>query len=258
MSASELAPFVAAVFEGSAVAGLLQENNKLKSKLTDLKSKLTDRDNERLLVEVMGQHGTPVYSEESFKNAERHFDDAPYADDDISLNFRADSDDRTRWHAKGDGFPLSSLNEIGIRLGGNGGVVVQRFNIDDLTIHFQYDPLDDDNYQMESITLKHIHPRRNVSGPITCVRGTYGPLPLGWRQGQAVGDNPFLADLGWGQELTVEIAGRELAGRTMLLTDFFRLVADENNGLTPQTLMTIHELVFDEQDITGIMSLINE
>ena len=249
MSASELAPFVAAVFEDSAIAGLLQENK-------ELKSKLTDRDNERLLVQIEGTNGTPVYSEESFKNAERHYDDAPYADDDISLNFRADSDDRTRWHAKGDGFPLSSLNEIGIRFG---GVVIQKFNIDDLTIHFQYDPLDDDNYQMESITLKHIHPRRNVSGPITCVRGTYGPLPLGWRQGQAVGDNPFLADLGWGQEeLAVEIAGRELAGRTMLLTDFFRLVADENNGLTPQTLMTIHELVFDEQDITGIMSLINE
>ena len=43
----------------------------------------------------------------------------------------------------------------------------------------------------------------------------------------------------------------------MSLTDFFELVPDENNGLTPQTLMIIHELTFDEKDITGIMSLIN-
>ena len=64
--------------------------------------------------------------------------------------------------------------------------------------------------------------------------------------------------MGWGQELAVEIEGRELAGRTMLLTDFFKLVADENNGLTPQTLMIIHELTFDEKDITGIMSLVKK
>ena len=44
----------------------------------------------------------------------------------------------------------------------------------------------------------------------------------------------------------------------MLLTDFFELVPDENNGLTPQTLVVIHELKFDEKDITGITSLINE
>ena len=44
----------------------------------------------------------------------------------------------------------------------------------------------------------------------------------------------------------------------MLLTDFLRLVADDNNGLTPQTLMTIHELVFDGKDMSGIMSLVEE
>ena len=59
--------------------------------------------------------------------------------------------------------------------------------------------------------------------------------------------------MGWGQELAVEIEGRELAGRDMLLTDFFKLVADENNGLAPQTLMVIHELIFDEKDVTGII-----
>ncbi|OEU10359.1 hypothetical protein FRACYDRAFT_247392 [Fragilariopsis cylindrus CCMP1102] len=50
MSGSDLAPFVSAVLKDRTVAGMIQENN-------ELKSKLMDRDNERLLVEVTGQHG---------------------------------------------------------------------------------------------------------------------------------------------------------------------------------------------------------
>ncbi|OEU11734.1 hypothetical protein FRACYDRAFT_244856 [Fragilariopsis cylindrus CCMP1102] len=217
-----------------------------------LQSRLTESENKRLSVQITGKNGTPIYYEESFRNAKQYDDDDGGDYQRIFLSF----DDGNGDNPITDGFPLSSLDEIEIRLG---GVRIQRFNIDDLTIHFRYDAYDDDNHQMECITLKHIHPRPNGNGgPITGVRGIYGPLPLGWRQGQAVGDNPFLADLGWGQELAVEIEGRELAGREMLLTDFFKLVADENNGLTPQTLMVISELIFDKKDIIGIMSLINE
>ncbi|OEU18122.1 hypothetical protein FRACYDRAFT_238556 [Fragilariopsis cylindrus CCMP1102] len=266
MSASDLAPFVAAVFEGSAVAGLLQENNELKS-----------REEKRFVVQITGTNGTPIHYEKSFKDAELHYDDDDWGDDDIVLRFNK------RWTLESEeccpicldtildgpvnasqnqccgkwicnkctmqliqrrefankcpmcnsnlsdrssmavrfGLVLSSIGKIEIRFG---GVSVQRFNIDDLTIHFQYDQCHDDNDQLEYITLKHIHPRPNVSGPITSVRGRYGPLPLGWR---------------W-----------DLAGRDMLLTDFIKIDADVNNGLTP---FIIHELIFDEKDVSGII-----
>ncbi|OEU09148.1 hypothetical protein FRACYDRAFT_271570, partial [Fragilariopsis cylindrus CCMP1102] len=183
MSGSDLAPFVAAVLNDRTVAGLIQENN-------ELKSKLTDRDNERLLVEVTGQHGSPVYYEESFKNAER------YRGDHIFLGF-----------GSRDGFPLSSIGEIKIRLG---GVVVQRFNIDDLIIHFCECVYDEEN-RMEKIWLQHNINRRHLYGPIEYVHGYMGPWPLGWRQG--------------------------LAGHDMLLTDLLERVADDNNNLIPQTLI---------------------
>jgi hypothetical protein len=68
MSASDLAPFVAAVLKDRTVAGMVQENNELKSKLTDC-------DNERLLVEVTGQHGLPIYYKGSMRNGGRSGDD---------------------------------------------------------------------------------------------------------------------------------------------------------------------------------------
>ena len=68
MSASDLAPFVAAVLKDRTVAGMIQENNELKSKLTDC-------DNERLLVEVTGQHGSPIYYKGSMRNGGRCGDD---------------------------------------------------------------------------------------------------------------------------------------------------------------------------------------
>ena len=67
MSASDLAPLVAAVLKDRTVAGMIQENN-------ELKSKLMDRDNERLLVEVTGQHGLPIYYKGSMRNGGRSGD----------------------------------------------------------------------------------------------------------------------------------------------------------------------------------------
>ena len=70
---------------------------------------------------------------------------------------------------------------------------------------------------MEFIWLQHNINRRHLYGPIECVAGEIGPLPLGWRQGHA--------------------------GDEMALTDFLELVADETNDLTPQTLL-VEALVF--------------
>ena len=129
-----------------------------------------------------------------------------------------------------DGFPLSSLTGIEIRVG---GVVVERIIIDHLNIEFRDDEYDEEN-QMESIMLHHnINRRRHLSGLITCMDGKIGPLPLGWRQRHAGGNTR------WD------------------LTEFLEEVADENNDLTPQTLM-IKGLVLLKNDMSGIMSFIKK
>jgi len=208
-SGSDLAPFVGASLRDRIIDGMKDINDALQSRLTE-------SENERLLVQITGVDGSPVYYEESFRNAERYDD----IDDDGDIVLDFDNDGSSYYD-----LPLSSLGEIEIRLG---GVVVQRFNIDDLNIHFDNDIYNEEN-PMEYIILQHIH-RRHLSGLITCVDGKIGPLL--WRRGQGH------------------------AGGDILLTDLLELVADENNDLTPQTLI-INGLVFRVKDITGIMSLIN-
>ena len=167
------------------------------------------RENKRLVVQITGVDGSPIHYEGSFKNAR------PFVDDEIILDF-----DNI---FSSDGFPLSSLDEIEIRLG---GFNVQQLNIDDLYISY------DDDRTEDIWLLPLINRGPNISGPIVCMDAKIGPLPLGWREEHAVGDD-------------------------MVLTDFLELVADENNDLTPQTLI-INALVFDAKDITGIMSLVEE
>ena len=63
-SGSELAPFV-----GASVRDRLL--NGMNDRINLYKSKLTASDNERLVVEVTGLHGSPIYFEGSFRNALR-------------------------------------------------------------------------------------------------------------------------------------------------------------------------------------------
>ena len=60
MSASDLAPFVAAVIEDGIIAEMQRKNK-------ELESKIQDRDNERLLVLVTGYAGTRIYGAHSLK-----------------------------------------------------------------------------------------------------------------------------------------------------------------------------------------------
>ena len=68
MSASDLAPFVAAVIEDGIVAEMKNKIEELKHKIEDLESTVQDRDNERLLVQVTGHNGRPIYVEKSLKD----------------------------------------------------------------------------------------------------------------------------------------------------------------------------------------------
>ncbi|OEU11668.1 hypothetical protein FRACYDRAFT_244787 [Fragilariopsis cylindrus CCMP1102] len=177
MSGSDLAPFVGAVLRDRMIDEMQNE------------------------IDITGTNGTPIHYEESFKNAERC---SNYGNDsDYRLTYLCfddgSSDDLTT-----DGLPLSSIDEMEIRLG---GVVVQRFNIDDADLIICFEDEYDEVNRTEDVTLRHIN-RRNLYGPIGCVAGIIGPLPLGWRQRHVDHD--------------------------MVLTDFLELVADDNN-LTPQT-----------------------
>ena len=102
------------------------------------------------------------------KNAERYRNTRNNSDYRYRLCFDnngssddGSSDDGISDDLTTDDLPLSSLVEIEIRLG---GVVVQRFNINELNIHFDNDIYNEEN-PMEYIMLQHIH-RRHLYGPI--------------------------------------------------------------------------------------------
>ena len=67
MSASELAPFVAAVIDDGIAPELQRKNQELTRKIDALESAIQHRDNERLLVQITGRHGRPIYGEKSLK-----------------------------------------------------------------------------------------------------------------------------------------------------------------------------------------------
>ena len=67
MSASDLAPFVAAVIEDGIAAEMQRKIDELEHKIEDLESTVQDRDNERLLVLVTGYAGTRIYGAHSLK-----------------------------------------------------------------------------------------------------------------------------------------------------------------------------------------------
>ena len=67
MSASELAPFVAAVIEDGIVAEMQRKNEALNHKIEELESNIQDRDNARLLVQITGRGGNRIYGQESLK-----------------------------------------------------------------------------------------------------------------------------------------------------------------------------------------------
>ena len=69
MSASDLAPFVAAVIEDGIVADMKNKIEDLKHKIEDLESTVQDRDNARLRVQMTRRGGNRIYGEHTLKMA---------------------------------------------------------------------------------------------------------------------------------------------------------------------------------------------
>ena len=64
MSASDLAPFVAAFIEDEIAAEMQGKNEELEHKIEELESTVQDRDNARLLVQLTGHAKNHIQNEE--------------------------------------------------------------------------------------------------------------------------------------------------------------------------------------------------
>jgi len=78
MSASDLAPFVAAIIDDGIAPELQRENEEQQRKINTLESKIQELNNERLLVQITGRHGRPIYGETSLKHGKSS--SYPFAD----------------------------------------------------------------------------------------------------------------------------------------------------------------------------------
>ena len=109
----------------------------MKKEIKELRSKLTEFEDERLLlVQIIGKNGTSIHYEESIDRAYHPF----YGE---HMYYECTTDPYT--------LPLNAIEEIEIRLG---GVVMQRIETNRLVlIHFEQDYPYDSDYQMKYITL---------------------------------------------------------------------------------------------------------
>ena len=98
-SISDLAPFVAAVLKDKTVTDLTRENEELR-----------EREEERLLVEITGRGGTPVYYQTSLKDGKTH----PFESDLWNVCFKQKKNE----NGEDIVLPLNLIKNLEIRLGG--------------------------------------------------------------------------------------------------------------------------------------------
>ena len=98
-SISDLAPFVAAVLKDKTVTDLTRENEELR-----------EREEERLLVEITGRGGTPVYYQTSLKDGKTH----PFQSDIWNVCFKQKKNE----NGEDIVLPLNLIKNLEIRLGG--------------------------------------------------------------------------------------------------------------------------------------------
>jgi hypothetical protein len=156
-----LAPFVSTVLRERTV-------DEMENEIDELRSKLIEFEDERLLVQITGKNSTPIHYKESINRAEHPlYGEHMY---DLCLNFYVDDD----YECKTDPntLPLNATEEMEIRLG---GVVIQRFDMDDLIVHFKQDYHYDRENQTKSISLTSNNTNPRLYGPIKSICGKIGP-----------------------------------------------------------------------------------
>jgi len=115
MSASELAPFVAAVIEDGIVA-------EMKNKIEELESTIQHREDKNLEVQITGQNGYPIYGKQSLKTGSS-FSNTLW---DLDMMEKIDEN---KYKECSCPFDKESITQLEIRVGGI--VLLKRFLMDD-------------------------------------------------------------------------------------------------------------------------------
>jgi len=225
MSASELASFVAAVIDD----GIAPE---LKRKIDALESTIQNRDHARLLVQITGRHGRPIYGEASLQDG-MPTDDVN--DDDTLWSLLDLQDEEDVFICP---FDEESLQQLEIRVGGN--LIMSRFS--DLLVvidGFDYEEHQDEEDLDKLVYWDHVCFRAaadydETDCPIYGLSGRVGPITV--RQYKTLCER---------SEPGIEIPTSDL---------FEHNVATTSRNMT----LTVEEINFLKNNISGSISLMKQ
>ena len=232
MSASDLAPFVAAVIEDGIVAELQRKNK-------ELESKIHKHESERLQVQLTGQGGNRIYGEDSLK---------------MGLSTSPSS-----WRLNCDNcmcpFDEESVTQLEIRVGGI--VLLKPFLMADsynrypsFRVGFKF------NIHLEPIGLNfHLIPSNHNKSHIYTISGW---LRLAASSSKSMDDKITFQSLA--ESLLPIMMGEErIFQLDQLLYHFDTLInTDDERGVGTKLIISFETIEFRKDSISGCMSLMNE
>ena len=247
MSASDLAPFVAAVIEDGIAAEMQRKNQEQKRKIEILESTIQKHESDRLLVQITGRHGPwssdrPIYGERSLKEG-RGITDF-YGQDTLWLLDIDNEDDAFICP-----FDKRSITQLEIRVGGM--LILPRF-LQHLTVitNFDYEEHEDEDDLNKLVYLNHVAFSSLGMGldpdddcPINRLTGRIGPITV--RHYKALCNLP-------------EGAGIEISD--LLEHTVLRFPTTAVSGAQPvrKMTLTVQAIEFYKNNISGCISLMKQ
>lgn len=234
MSASDLAPFVAAVIEDGIVAELQRKNK-------ELESKIHKHESERLNVQITGQGGNRIYGEKSLKTG------SPFPGDSWLLYNYNDDDEFVC------PFDEESVTQLEIRVGGI--VLLKPFLMADnrypsFRVGFKF------NIHLEPIGLNfHLIPSNHSKSPMHTISGW---LRLAASSSKSMDDKITFQSLA--ESLIPIMMGEErIFQLDHLLHHFDTLInTDDERGVGTKLIISFETIEFRKDSISGCMSLMEE
>ena len=247
MSASDLAPFVAAVIEDGIAAELQRKNEEQKRKIQTLESTIQKHESDRLLVQITGRHSAwssdrPIYGERSLKEGRGKTD---FYDQDTLWLLDIDNED----DAFICPFDKRSITQLEIRVGGM--LILPRF-LQQLTVitNFDYEEHEDEDDLNKLVYLNHVAFSSLGMGldpdddcPINRLTGRIGPITV--RHYKALCNLP-------------EGAGIEISD--LLEHTVLRFPTTAVSGAQPvrKMTLTVQAIEFYKNNISGCISLMKQ
>ena len=247
MSASDLAPFVAAVIEDGIAAEMQRKNQEQKRKIEILESTIQKHESDRLLVQITGRHGPwssdrPIYGERSLKEG-RGITDF-YGQDTLWLLDIDNEDDAVICP-----FDERSITQLEIRVGGM--LILPRF-LQQLTVitNFDHEEHEDEDDLDKLVYLNRVEFSSLGLGldpdddcPINRLTGRIGPITV--RHYKAICNFP--------------------EGAGISISDFFehnvlRFPTTAAAGGQPRRkiTLTVQTIEFHKKNISGCISLMEQ